>query len=143
MQHAGYGILNWFIRQAILKHPIEVWDGHQKRDFLYVDDATEAALMAAARNKFHWEVFVVSSGKSVTILQVVKLIARLAGDVVYHIVPYPNDQKPFEVGDVLLSNRKIRRALGWKAATELKEGLSKTISYYSKRMKDYFMLAVS
>ncbi len=46
-----------WIRLLVEGKPFEVWDGHQLRDFTYVDDAIDAFLRAAASEKSNGQVF--------------------------------------------------------------------------------------
>lgn len=137
MKHPGYGILNWFIRKALLDETIEVWDGKQRRDYLFVDDASSAALLAAERREADGEVFVVSTSKSVSLLDAVKIVVDKAGSGDYVIKEYPEARKALEVGDVELSNRKIVGRLGWKASVNLPDGIERTIEFYRNRLREY------
>src|SRR5262249_9949241 len=49
MKHSQYGVVNWFVRQALDGIPIQVFgDGSIQRDFLYIDDCIEALVRCAS-----------------------------------------------------------------------------------------------
>ncbi len=138
MKSSQMGVLNWFIRLALEGRTIELWDGSQKRDFLYVDDATDAALKAgAAASSIRSDYCYVCSGGAMTLAEVADEVIRLAGSGKAVKVPYPANQQPSEVGDVLISNAKARSLLGWGPQTALSEGLARTIAFYRQNLKEY------
>ena len=51
VKDARQTFLGIWIRLLLEGKPFEVWDGHQLRDFTYVDDAVEAFLLAAADDR--------------------------------------------------------------------------------------------
>lgn len=137
MKHAQQGVLNWFIRLALEGKTIQVWDGRQKRDYLYVDDATDAALRAGQETEVIGECIYICSGESISLLNAVKCIVETAGSGSYAVKPYPEGQKRYEVGDVLLSNDKARKRLGWSPSVKFKEGVRRTIQFYERNLKLY------
>jgi len=137
MKGPSYGILNWFIRQALMDEEIQVWGGGQRRDYLYVDDATSATILAAEEQASEGEAFIVATSKSVRLLDAVRLIVRVVGKGRYRVTPYPKERKALEVGDVELSNKKIRTRLGWKPRVTLEEGVRRTVEFYRDRLHLY------
>src|SRR6058998_2027276 len=58
IRHNRQGFIGWFIRLAIEDRPIQIYgDGSQLRDFVYVDDAADAFLRAAADDRLNGGVF--------------------------------------------------------------------------------------
>lgn len=105
---------------------VEVWgDGRPTREFLYVDDAAEAVLMAAEKLNDP-QPMNIGTGESISIRDLVAMIFRLAnydGDVAWK-VRLPNGQLDRQLD--------IRRAtaMGFKPKVSLEEGLKATIKYY-------------
>src|SRR5262249_33340561 len=65
-----------FIRQALAREPWEIFgDGQQTRDFIYVQDITDAILRAATVEGIGGEVFQIATNSETTVLE---LAARLA-----------------------------------------------------------------
>lgn len=57
IKDARQTFLGIWVRQVIQGNAFDVWDGHQVRDFTYVDDAVEAFLLAAASDAANGQVF--------------------------------------------------------------------------------------
>lgn len=103
---------------------IEVWgDGTPTREFLYVEDAAEAILLAAERyNKS--EPVNIGSGFEISIKRLVSLIAELTGfegRIVWDTTK-PNGQPRR-----CLDTSKAQREFGFRAATGFDQGLRRTI----------------
>src|SRR6185295_3754917 len=62
-----------FIESARQGTPLEVhWDGKQARDFTYIENVVQCNLLAASAKGVSGEYFNVASGKSISLLQVIK-----------------------------------------------------------------------
>ena len=100
--------------------------GRASREFLYVDDAAEGIAAAAARYAGP-EPVNLGSGQEITIAELTELIAELVGfkgQIVWdHTKP---DGQPRR----WLDTSRAEREFGFKARTELREGLRKTIDWY-------------
>src|SRR6266498_1910234 len=106
---------------------IEVWgDGSATREFLYVDDAAEALLLAAERYDSSDPVNV-GSGNEISIKDLVGKIAavtRFTGRVVWD-TSKPNGQPRRQ-----LDTRRAEERFGFRANMELDEGLRQTVDWY-------------
>lgn len=100
--------------------------GRASREFLYVEDAAEGIVAASARCA-SGEPFNLGSGQEITIAELVGLIAELVGfegEIVWdHTKP---DGQPRR----WLSTACAERAFGFRARTELRDGLRRTIEWY-------------
>ncbi|MBA7494021.1 GDP-L-fucose synthase [subsurface metagenome] len=106
---------------------IVVWGtGKVSREFLYVEDAAEAILLATERYNKPDPVNI-GAGFEITIKDLVELVARLAGfkGRIIWDKSKPNGQ-PRRMLDAL----KAEKELGFKAKTDFKEGLKNTIEWY-------------
>ena len=106
---------------------IVVWgDGTPTREFLYVEDAAEAILLASERyNKS--EPVNIGAGFEISIKDLVRLIAKLSGfqgRVIW------NKTKPNGQPRRRLDIAKAEKEFGFKAKTGFEEGLRKTIDWY-------------
>ncbi len=138
MHNDGQGFLNWFIRQALAGQEICVYgNGAQKRDFLYVDDAVDAILAAASDPRCEGRVFNLASGVAVSVLEAASIICELAGNG-YRCAPYPPEAGAVEPGDIRLDGSRLQELLGWRPRTDLKEGISRTLSFYRRHGLRYF-----
>jgi UDP-glucose 4-epimerase len=117
------GAVAVFLDRALRGQPIEVWgDGSAVRDYLYVGDAAEALLKAAA---FEGEprLFNIGSGVGSSLKQLIKEIEALLGRPL--AVAYAA-ARPLDVPVNVLDTSLARRHLGWTARTSLAEGLRRT-----------------
>jgi GDP-L-fucose synthase len=106
---------------------IVVWgDGSPTREFLYVDDAAEAIVLATERYDGSDPVNI-GSGREICIKDLVHLIAELTGfrGAVRWDVRQPNGQPRRQ-----LDTSRALQAFGFRATTDFREGLERTISWY-------------
>jgi len=139
MKNTAQGFLNFFIRSAIDGKDIKIFGkGTQIRDFNYIDDVTDAFLMAAASKDSDGKIFNLGSNMPVSIADVAKLVIELCGSGRIKHVSFPERYKMTEVGNYVSNNMKIKKILGWKPKIFLREGLTKTVQYYKKYKKHYW-----
>ncbi len=123
-----------FISRAIAGEPITIFgDGKQTRDFVFVEDVARANLLAAGvlsaagRGAPPFAVYNVGGGRSISILELARVIIRATGSSsrIVHADPRPGDVRASRA-DVSL----IRRDLGFRAEVALPEGLRRTIEAF-------------
>lgn len=104
-----------------------VWGtGKASREFLYVEDAAEALLLATEKyNKA--EPVNIGSGKEITIYELVNLIVEFTG---YKGKIIWDASKPDGQPRRCLEINKARKKFGFEAKTSFEEGLRKTINWY-------------
>jgi len=114
------------------KNSITVWGtGKPTREFLYVDDAARAIVLAAERyNKP--EPMNLGAGFEISIKELVGLIVKLTdfkGRVIW------DKTKPDGQPRRSLDVSRAKREIGFTAKIKLKEGLKKTIAWYRENFK--------
>ena len=117
------GAVAVFLDRALRGKPIQVWgDGSVVRDYLYVGDAAEALLKAAA---FEGEprIFNIGSGAGTSLRQLIQEIEALLGRAVP--VEYAA-ARSLDVPANVLDASLARHHLGWAPRTSLAEGLRRT-----------------
>ena len=106
---------------------VEVWGtGRATREFLYVDDAAEAIVLAAERYD-DAEPVNIGSGQEIAIRALAELIAELTGfrgEIVW------DASKPDGQPRRMLDCSRAEEAFGFVARTSFREGLARTISWY-------------
>jgi len=108
---------------------IVVWGtGEASREFLYVEDAAEGILLAAERYS-EPEPVNLGTGKETKIKDLVKLVVELAG---FEGEVEWDRSKPDGQPRRCLDTSRAKRAFGFQAKTDLREGLKRTIEYYEK-----------
>lgn len=139
MHHSRYGVVNWFIRIAIEDGTIAVFGaGDIKRDFLYVDDAVDAILLAAVREEAVGEVFNVGVDVPSNFLELAERVIAIAGTGRWEFAPFSPERAKQEPGDFYSDITKIRKTLGWEPKTGLEAGLRATIDYYRRHRRHYW-----
>ncbi|WP_307787407.1 NAD-dependent epimerase/dehydratase family protein [Streptomyces musisoli] len=105
---------------ALTGQPLRLFgDGHQRRDFTYIDDAV-AATIAAATSPTASGVINVGGGSSASLLEVINIANSLAGREIQ--VHQENPRR----GDVLTTRANPGRAyevLGWQPQVDLHNGM--------------------
>jgi UDP-glucose 4-epimerase len=138
IRHSRQGFIGWFVKKVVLGEEIEIFgDGLQRRDFDYVDDVVDAFLRAGASDAVDGEVFNLGGGEPVSLVDLVKLMIEIAGRGSYRLVPFPPERKRIDIGDFYSDSGKLRRTLGWKPSVSLRDGLTRTIEYYSRHKDRY------
>lgn len=111
---------------------VEVWGtGEPTREFLYVDDAAEAIVLAA-ENYNGREPINLGSGKEISIKELVQLIASetgFTGDIVW------NNAKPDGQPRRVLDVSRAGGLLGFHSRTDFIEGLRLTVEWYKAQVK--------
>ncbi len=106
---------------------VDVWGtGRASREYLYVDDAAEAIVLAAEVHD-GTEPINLGSDHEITIRETVETIARLVGyDGELRWDPTKPDGQPRRRVDA----SRAERLLGWRARTPFEDGLRATINWY-------------
>jgi GDP-L-fucose synthase len=110
---------------------VVLWgDGSPTREFLYVDDAAEAFVLAAERYDGP-EPVNVGTGAEISIRELAETIRELTGfggEIVWD-ASMPNGQPRR-----MLDASRARELFGFQAHTTLREGLAETISWYRESL---------
>lgn len=121
------GVITKFITRVLEgKSPI-VFGGNQTRDFVYVEDVVEGAILASEKEEAIGESFNIASGKEITIDELAKIIIKISGkdlDIIH---------QPLRKGDIERSIADISKAqqiLGYKPKIELETGLAKVYDFF-------------
>jgi len=112
-----------FIPQSVV-----IWGtGTPRREFLYIDDLSDACLFLMEEYDGS-EIINVGVGEDISIRDLASLIKEIVGyegDIAY------NSSRPDGTPRKLLDVSKLN-ALGWKAKTSLREGIARTYDWYAK-----------
>ncbi len=138
----GGGDLNWSrivpgTIQSLLRgeRPVVRSDGQFVRDYLYVKDAASAYVALAEAlfaGRLAGEAFNFSGDARRTVLEVVADLQRLTGRT--DLAPDIRNTARAEIREQWLSSEKAHRALGWRAAYTLEQGLAETLAWYRARL---------
>ena len=132
------------------KRPILHSDGNQERDFIFVEDLLDLALLVRKNEGF--DTVNVSTGTTVSINKIAEIIAKKMHkedlkpeymDPKHFWINYPElYDNPYPISDKLLehevlkytclSNKHAYDNYGWKPKVSLEEGISRTVEYTVK-----------
>lgn len=137
IKDARQTFLGVWVRLAVEGKPFEVWEGHQLRDFTFVDDAVEAFLLAAASEDSNGEIFNLGGESVISLKELADLVVEMNGGGEYLTRSYPADRKRIDIGDYYADFGRIRSMLGWQPLTNLREGLRQTLEFYREHLAKY------
>ncbi len=139
IRDARQTFLGIWIRRVLEGEPFEVWGGEQLRDMTYVDDVTEAFLLAAeVAPAVSGRVFNIGGPPPASLLEIARrLVAANGGRGHYAVKEFPADRAPIDIGSYHADDGAFRAATGWAPATGLDEGLRLTLDWYRARLADY------
>jgi nucleoside-diphosphate-sugar epimerase len=107
--------------------PIVYGDGEQTRDFVFVEDAVNACVLASSSAKAPGRVINIGSGIETPISKLAKLTASVAG---VELKPKHGPAVPGEVRHSCADITLARNILGYSPATTLEQGLKKTLEFF-------------
>lgn len=128
-------VLPAMIRRVVERHdPIEVWgDGSSIKDFIYVDDFIDGAILALEEIEI-FDIFNIASGKECRLSDCLDTIIQIDG---YTDARIEYDaSKPVMIPKRLIDVTAAKEALGFEAKTSIDEGLKKTIAWYRDSLGD-------
>jgi UDP-glucose 4-epimerase len=139
VRHPRQTALGWFVRQALDGEEIEIWgDGRQIRDYTYVDDAVDAFLLAGATEAANGMCINLGGPEPVSHLTLIETLIDVCGTGRMRLVPFPQERKRIDIGDVYSSYERAEVLLGWTPVTSLRDGLVRTVDYYRTRRAEYW-----
>ena len=119
-----------FMGQALSDRPLTVFgDGSQTRSFCYVDDLIRGLVMLA-QSGVH-EPVNIGNPNEMTLQEMAELIVELSGsrsEIVYEALPV--DDPKVRQPDIT----RARDLLGWAPQIDVRDGLQRTLDYYSSRV---------
>lgn len=137
IKDARQTFLGIWVRQVIQGNAFDVWDGHQVRDFTYVDDAVEAFLLAAASDAANGQVFNLGGEAVISLKSLAELLVKVSGSGAYALKTFPSDRKKIDIGDYYSNFDRIRSMLGWEPRVPLSDGLARTVAFYRQHLAQY------
>lgn len=134
-QRSGHyaGVIQIYITRALENKSLPIFgDGHQTRDFTYIDDIVEANILAANSKRAKGQVFNVGYGNRVSINQLADIIISMTGSLSKKEYGPP---RKGDVRDNLAGVARIRGELGFTPKWDIERGISKTIEWIKSNEK--------
>ena len=129
------------ILNAISNKPIPIYgDGHNIRDWLYVEDHALALLLILEKGSIG-KSYNIGGGNQYTNLELTKLICKLLNNIspannknYMELITFVTDRPGHDLR-YALDSKLIKKELGWKPKIDLKEGIEKTVKWYLENKK--------
>jgi UDP-glucose 4-epimerase len=137
IKDARQTFLGIWLRRVIEGGSFEVWEGAQKRDLTYVDDAVEAFLHAAATPACFGRFFNVGGPPPVSLSELARLTVEVGGAGSFETKSFPADRKRIDIGDYWACDRSFREATGWAPKVALADGLARSFDYFRAHLAAY------
>ena len=99
-------------------------DGSQQRDYVYVDDVVEAALLAAEREP---ATCVIGTGEGTSTQRIFDTLAALTG---YGQPPVYAAERPGDHAAIYLDPSRAVELWGWTPRTALEQGMARTVEWF-------------
>jgi nucleoside-diphosphate-sugar epimerase len=124
-QHERF-LIPMLVAQAISAPAFRVKDLSPKRDWVYVEDLTNAIAMAMRHVPGGLHLFNIGSGTSQSVEQVIALVQEAAGT--NKPVVLAADRRVNEITDVVADVRRAASVLGWRPSIPLGEGIRRMVA---------------
>lgn len=143
-------VMGYIIRELFMGNPPVLHStGKQERDFIYVDDLIDLAILVCKAD--HFDIVNVSTGNTVSINYIAEMITKAMGldikplyeEAGHFWINYPElYQKPYPISEKLLkhevlkytclSNEHAYKKYGWTPKTSLQQGIRNTVEFSCK-----------
>jgi UDP-glucose 4-epimerase len=137
IKNPDFGFMNYFIGLGLQGKEITVFgEGRQLRTITFVRDVVDAIVAVAGSDASHGQVCFAVADRQYTVGEIATNIVEIIGGRLRY-VEWPRDREAIEIGDAVITNRKIREAFDWSAKFELREGLQLTRDYFADKLREY------
>ena len=138
MKHPGYGVIAWFMRQALEDNAITIYGtGDQLRDYIYIKDVIEAFLLAGALEKTSGKRYFCGFGSSISLKTMAQTIIDIVGSGRISHIPWPQDEAAKETGDCTVSIASLCTDTRWKPSVSFVGGITRMAEYFQKNLTYY------
>lgn len=138
IRDARQTFLGIWLRCVLENRPFEVWGGAQLRDMTYVDDVTEAFLLAAATPACHGQVFNLGGSPPASLTEIAEMTIKAAGPgASYTTREFPADRAAIDIGSYHADDSAFRTATGWTPKVTLEDGIARSLDWYRTRLSAY------
>lgn len=125
----GPGQSNNYLIQTVISQiknsdVINVKDLEPKRDYIFIDDVSDAIILSI-QSTGNFNVFNLGSGESYSVLEIINLIQEQLGT--NHPIVSSNERRKVEIMNTVADNSNAKNILNWKPKYSIKEGIKKIL----------------
>ena len=125
------GVVARFAAELVAGRPSTIdGDGHQTRDFVFVDDVVDAFCRAVERGSG----LVINVGTG-TQTSIARLYATMAAQAGSQLVPRHGPERPGDLRAAALDPARARLHLGWAPWTSLEDGIAATLAFVARQAR--------
>lgn len=122
------GVISIFIGRFLKREGIRIdWDGDQTRDYVFVKDV--ALANAAALEKGSGGIYVIGTNVKTSVNEIYRALVKISG---FEAPVTPGPRRAGDARDAQFDSSLAHKELGWKAATNLMDGMRETYEYFEK-----------
>jgi len=125
-------VIATFCHKSINKKPLRIdGDGHQKRDFIYIEDVIKAMILAGTKtNHFISGIYNVGTNRTASLRQVIRSIKSLGVKVKEsYSLDTSTGQNSFS-----LDATRFKKQFKWTPKTTLRSGIKNTLLWFQKEV---------
>ena len=108
--------------------------GQQKKDYLYIDDATEAFLSAPVKSQCRGEAYNIGLGESYTVFELAGMMFEVLGLSGVEVKARGGISWLGDVERTQPDVSKAEREMDWKAKVGIREGLERTLEWFEEAL---------
>lgn len=115
--------ISQMVNTLLRKENFKMTAGEQVRDFIHINDLTDALMKSVCRNELYNDIFNLCSGKNITIKEIANMVVKIVGtdaEIDAENLPYREN----EIMEMLGNPDKLRSKMGDLAVTDFNSGLS-------------------
>ena len=101
-----------------------------------LDDAVDALIAVAEADSVAGEAFFAVGDEHYSVKDIAQKTCKIMGGSV-QLIDWPKEREAIEIGDAVISNEKIKKALAWVPKVGLEDGLKLTHDYYKDKLDKY------
>lgn len=125
------GAITIFVNKLMRNEPPIIYgDGEQTRDFVSVEDVTQANMLAMEKKGAVGDVFNVATGVATSINGLVKMLQEIMNKM--NLRPIHEDLRFGDIKHSYANIKRAKRTLGYEPQVPLSEGLDKLVAWCSK-----------
>tara|TARA_B100000242_G_scaffold293167_1_gene270440 strand:+ start:161 stop:1087 length:927 start_codon:yes stop_codon:yes gene_type:complete len=130
LKNLRQGMISIYFSQAFYRSKILVRGSKNRfRDYIHVDDVTDALIKAINYNKKKFEIFNICTEKKTKVYEILNFIKEYFNDKIY--IRFGKKTLGDQFG-VIGSNIMTKKKLNWKPRINLERGLTRFFNYYLK-----------